>query len=219
MEALGLTPVAGGDCSARASAPDASHAVDAVVAVAGETRHQLAVGTFDRERAFDAAGGRPRLRELGVTAIELMPVATFPGNRGWGYDGLYTWAPHLGDGGPEGFARLVAAPHAQGSASSSTSSLTTSAPETRPSAPSGRPPSSSTKRTGATRSTIRSGTSASRRLATHSYGSRITEVAEEHPSQLFSDHVDLLIGDATRGGRCREAARFAGFAAEAGELR
>ena len=36
------------------------------------------------------------LRELGVTAIELMPVATFPGERGWGYDGLYTSAPHAG---------------------------------------------------------------------------------------------------------------------------
>ena len=54
------------------------------------------------------------LRELGVTAIELMPVATFPGDRGWGYDGVYTWAPHPAYGGPEGLARLVDAAHAAG---------------------------------------------------------------------------------------------------------
>ena len=54
------------------------------------------------------------LRELGVTAIELMPVATFPGERGWGYDGLYTFAPHPAYGGPEGLARLVDAAHREG---------------------------------------------------------------------------------------------------------
>jgi maltooligosyltrehalose trehalohydrolase len=54
------------------------------------------------------------LRELGVTAIELMPVATFPGERGWGYDGLYVSAPHEAYGGPEGLARLVDAAHREG---------------------------------------------------------------------------------------------------------
>ena len=57
--------------------------------------YELHVGTFSAEGTFD--GVLPRLsalRELGVTAIELMPVATFPGERGWGYDGLYTSAPH-----------------------------------------------------------------------------------------------------------------------------
>jgi maltooligosyltrehalose trehalohydrolase len=49
-----------------------------------------------------------------VTAIELMPVATFPGNRNWGYDGLYLSAPHPAYGGPEGLARLVDAAHAEG---------------------------------------------------------------------------------------------------------
>jgi maltooligosyltrehalose trehalohydrolase len=49
-----------------------------------------------------------------VTAIELMPVATFPGERGWGYDGLYTWAPHPAYGGPDGLARLVDAAHREG---------------------------------------------------------------------------------------------------------
>ena len=74
--------------------------------------YELHVGTFSREGTFD--GVIPRLaslRELGVTAIELMPVATFPGNRGWGYDGLYPFAPHPAYGGPDGLVRLVDAAH------------------------------------------------------------------------------------------------------------
>jgi maltooligosyltrehalose trehalohydrolase len=77
--------------------------------------YELHVGTFSREGTFD--GVVPRLaglRELGVTAIELMSVATFPGNRGWGYDGLYTFAPHPVYGGPAGLARLVDAAHREG---------------------------------------------------------------------------------------------------------
>ena len=77
--------------------------------------YELHVGTFSPEGTFD--GVIPhlrRLRELGVTAIELMPVATFPGERGWGYDGLYTSAPHPAYGGPEGLARLVDAAHREG---------------------------------------------------------------------------------------------------------
>ena len=77
--------------------------------------YELHVGTFSPEGTFD--GVVPRLaglRELGVTAIELMPVATFPGNRGWGYDGLYTFAPHPAYGGPAGLARLVDAAHREG---------------------------------------------------------------------------------------------------------
>src|SRR5437899_4925405 len=57
--------------------------------------YELHVGTFSDEGTFDGVLPRLRgLRELGVTAIELMPVATFPGERGWGYDGVYTSAPH-----------------------------------------------------------------------------------------------------------------------------
>jgi maltooligosyltrehalose trehalohydrolase len=77
--------------------------------------YELHVGTFSPEGTFD--GVLPRLaalRELGVTAIELMPVATFPGTRGWGYDGLYTSAPHPAYGGPAGLARLVDAAHREG---------------------------------------------------------------------------------------------------------
>ena len=77
--------------------------------------YELHVGTFTAEGTFDAAIPRlRRLRELGVTAIELMPVATFPGERGWGYDGVYTSAPHPAYGGPDGLARLVDAAHAAG---------------------------------------------------------------------------------------------------------
>ncbi|MGN6799293.1 MAG: alpha-amylase family glycosyl hydrolase [Gaiellaceae bacterium] len=77
--------------------------------------YELHVGTFTREGTFDAAiPYLGRLRDLGVTAIELMPVATFPGNRGWGYDGVYTFAPHPAYGGPDGLARLVDAAHREG---------------------------------------------------------------------------------------------------------
>jgi maltooligosyltrehalose trehalohydrolase len=77
--------------------------------------YELHVGTFSPEGTFDGVIPRlRRLRELGVTAIELMPVATFPGERGWGYDGLYTWAPHRAYGGPAGLSRLVQAAHDEG---------------------------------------------------------------------------------------------------------
>ena len=77
--------------------------------------YELHVGTFTREGTFDAAiPNLRRLRELGVTAIELMPVGAFPGNRGWGYDGVYISAPHPAYGGPEGLARFVDAAHREG---------------------------------------------------------------------------------------------------------
>jgi maltooligosyltrehalose trehalohydrolase len=74
--------------------------------------YELHAGTFTEEGTFDAVVPYLRgLRELGVTAIELMPVATFPGSRGWGYDGVYAYAPHPAYGGPHGLARLVDAAH------------------------------------------------------------------------------------------------------------
>jgi maltooligosyltrehalose trehalohydrolase len=77
--------------------------------------YELHVGTFSDEGTFDGAIPHLRgLRELGITAIELMPVATFPGNRNWGYDGLYNFAPHPAYGGPQGLARLVDAAHQEG---------------------------------------------------------------------------------------------------------
>jgi maltooligosyltrehalose trehalohydrolase len=72
--------------------------------------YELHVGTFTPEGTFDAAAPRLReLAELGIAAVEVMPVATFPGERNWGYDGVLTFAPHPAYGGPDGFARFVAA--------------------------------------------------------------------------------------------------------------
>jgi maltooligosyltrehalose trehalohydrolase len=77
--------------------------------------YELHVGTFSEEGTFEGVIPHLRsLRELGVTAIELMPVSEFPGVRGWGYDGVYLQAPHHAYGGPEGLRRLVDAAHAEG---------------------------------------------------------------------------------------------------------
>ncbi len=74
--------------------------------------YELHVGTFTAEGTFDGAIAHlHELSELGVTAIEIMPVAEFPGQRGWGYDGVYISAPQSSYGGPEGLARLVAGAH------------------------------------------------------------------------------------------------------------
>ncbi len=77
--------------------------------------YELHVGTFTREGTFDAAIDRlDDLVELGVTAIELMPVAEFPGERNWGYDGVHLFAPQSSYGGPDGLKRLVDACHRAG---------------------------------------------------------------------------------------------------------
>jgi maltooligosyltrehalose trehalohydrolase len=77
--------------------------------------YELHVGTFTPESTFEAIIPRlSGLRDLGITAIELMPVAQFPGARNWGYDGVYPYAPHNSYGGPHGLQRLVDACHAQG---------------------------------------------------------------------------------------------------------
>jgi maltooligosyltrehalose trehalohydrolase len=79
--------------------------------------YELHVGTFTPEGTFAAAAAKlPYLRALGVTALELMPVAAFPGVRNWGYDGASLFAPHEAYGGPEELRRLVDACHAQGMA-------------------------------------------------------------------------------------------------------
>lgn len=77
--------------------------------------YELHVGTFSPEGTFDGAIARlDHLVRLGIDAIELMPVAEFPGERGWGYDGVDLYAPHRAYGGPEGLDRLIAACHARG---------------------------------------------------------------------------------------------------------
>jgi maltooligosyltrehalose trehalohydrolase len=77
--------------------------------------YELHVGTFTDAGTFaGAAEHLPGLAALGVNAIELMPVADFPGNRGWGYDGVYLSAAHHIYGGPDGLARFVDAAHGAG---------------------------------------------------------------------------------------------------------
>jgi maltooligosyltrehalose trehalohydrolase len=77
--------------------------------------YELHVGTFTEEGTFEAAIEHlAALAELGVTHIEVMPIAEFPGARGWGYDGVYLSAAQSSYGGPHGFQRLVDAAHAAG---------------------------------------------------------------------------------------------------------
>ncbi len=77
--------------------------------------YELHVGCFTSEGTFAAAMAKlDDLVALGITAIELMPVADFPGRRGWGYDGVLPFAPEAGYGTPEDLKRLVAAAHARG---------------------------------------------------------------------------------------------------------
>jgi len=77
--------------------------------------YELHIGAFSDEGTF--TGAIPHLAELaqlGVTAIEIMPVAEFPGARGWGYDGVYLSAAQSSYGGPEGLVKLVGAAHEAG---------------------------------------------------------------------------------------------------------
>ncbi|HAZ31533.1 MAG TPA: malto-oligosyltrehalose trehalohydrolase, partial [Dehalococcoidia bacterium] len=74
--------------------------------------YELHVGAFTEEGTFDAIiPYLDELKDLGITALELMPVAQFPGNRNWGYDGAYPFAVQDSYGGPEGLKRLVNACH------------------------------------------------------------------------------------------------------------
>ena len=77
--------------------------------------YELHIGTFSPEGTFDGAIKRlDHLVELGVTAVEVLPVAEFSGDRNWGYDGVDLYAPHHAYGGPAGFKRFVDACHARG---------------------------------------------------------------------------------------------------------
>jgi maltooligosyltrehalose trehalohydrolase len=77
--------------------------------------YELHIGTFTPEGTFDAAQTKlDALRELGVTHVEIMPVNSFPGIQGWGYDGVDLFAPHEPYGGPEALKRLVNACHEKG---------------------------------------------------------------------------------------------------------
>ncbi len=77
--------------------------------------YELHVGTFTAAGTFQSACEHlDELARIGVTAIEIMPVAEFPGHHGWGYDGVYLSAPHSAYGGPAGLLALIAAAHEHG---------------------------------------------------------------------------------------------------------
>ena len=81
----------------------------------GQVLYELHVGTFTAAGTFDAAIRElPGLRELGVTLLEVMPVAEFPGRFNWGYDGVALFAPYHGYGDAEAFKRFVDAAHRVG---------------------------------------------------------------------------------------------------------
>lgn len=77
--------------------------------------YELHVGTFSEEGTFRGATEHlGELAELGVTAVEIMPVAQFGGDRGWGYDGVLPYAPHCAYGSPEELRALVETAHDHG---------------------------------------------------------------------------------------------------------
>jgi maltooligosyltrehalose trehalohydrolase len=112
------------------SQPDGVHGLSAVVdpdafewtdrswrgvALPGSVLYELHVGTFSAAGTFDGVIGHlDHLVDLGVDAVELLPIVEFSGNRGWGYDGVDLFAPHHAYGGPDGLKRLVDACHGAG---------------------------------------------------------------------------------------------------------
>jgi maltooligosyltrehalose trehalohydrolase len=83
--------------------------------LAGSVLYEIHVGTFSPEGTFDGAVEYlDYVADLGVDAIELLPVAEFGGQRGWGYDGVSLFAPHHAYGGPDGLKRLIDAAHGHG---------------------------------------------------------------------------------------------------------
>jgi maltooligosyltrehalose trehalohydrolase len=85
------------------------------VALRGQVVYEMHVGTFTREGTLDAAARElTELQRLGVTLIELMPLAEFPGRFNWGYDGVSLYAPYHGYGDPGALCRFVDQAHALG---------------------------------------------------------------------------------------------------------
>ncbi len=79
--------------------------------------YEMHVGTFTAEGTFDAVIPHlDELKDLGITALELLPVAGFPGTRNWGYDGTFLYTTQQSYGGPQGLQRLVDACHQRGMA-------------------------------------------------------------------------------------------------------
>ena len=85
------------------------------VPLAGAVLYEMHVGTFTTDGTFDAAIERlDHLVALGVDAVELLPVASYDGPHGWGYDGVALYAVHEPYGGPDGLKRFVDACHTRG---------------------------------------------------------------------------------------------------------
>jgi maltooligosyltrehalose trehalohydrolase len=85
------------------------------IPLANMIQYELHVGTFSASHDFDGVVAKlDYLAELGVNAIELMPLAQFSGDRNWGYDGVYPFAIQHSYGGVDGFRRLVGAAHRKG---------------------------------------------------------------------------------------------------------
>ncbi|MBV9125246.1 MAG: malto-oligosyltrehalose trehalohydrolase, partial [Planctomycetes bacterium] len=85
------------------------------VKVEGQVLYEMHIGTFTREGTWAAAARElPALAELGITVLEVMPVADFPGRFGWGYDGVDLFAPTRLYGSPDDFRRFVDQAHAAG---------------------------------------------------------------------------------------------------------
>jgi maltooligosyltrehalose trehalohydrolase len=81
----------------------------------GQVIYEIHIGTFTREGTWEAAGRElPELAYLGITVVEVMPVAEFPGRFGWGYDGVDLFAPTRLYGQPDDFRRFVDRAHAAG---------------------------------------------------------------------------------------------------------
>jgi maltooligosyltrehalose trehalohydrolase len=77
--------------------------------------YEIHVGTFTADGTFTAAIDQlSRLADIGFTAVEIMPLAQFPGERGWGYDGVFPYAPHNAYGSPDDFKCFVDAAHSCG---------------------------------------------------------------------------------------------------------
>jgi len=84
-------------------------------ALPGAVIYELHIGTFTPDGTFDAAIEKlDHLVALGIDFVEILPVAAFNGDKGWGYDGVALWAVHEPYGGPEGLRRFVDACHARG---------------------------------------------------------------------------------------------------------
>jgi maltooligosyltrehalose trehalohydrolase len=77
--------------------------------------YEIHTGTFTSEGTFESVISKLEyIKNLGITAIEIMPIAQFPGSRNWGYDGVYHYAPQNTYGGPDGFKKLINACHSSG---------------------------------------------------------------------------------------------------------